>query len=257
MPNKTVVKSMQVLNLFLDHPKLTFNQMVEHSALPKTSLHRMVRSLEEMGFLEKNKDGFYSLGLLFLQFGQLVSKRLDIREIALPVMKELRDQVEEAVNLLVRERDEAIYIEKLDTLQPVRLYTSVGRRSPLYAGDSRILLAYLEDNELESYLSRVDLVPIGIGTITDKKELKRRLSEARDFGYSISRSELENYTASVSAPVFNSDGQVIAGISIAGIEARYQEERLPKLIRQVKESAEKISKRMGGVQRKDGGRNEE
>ena len=86
--------------------------MMEYSGVPKTSLHRMVGSLEEMGFLTKDEQGYYSLGLLFLQFGQLVANRLDIRNIAKPVMETLRDEVEEAVNLIVRDGDEAMYIEK-------------------------------------------------------------------------------------------------------------------------------------------------
>ena len=82
--NKTVVKSMQILTLFLKHSKLTFNEMIELTSLPKTSLHRMIISLEEMGFLTKDDEGYYSLGLIFLQFGQRVAESLDIREIALP-----------------------------------------------------------------------------------------------------------------------------------------------------------------------------
>jgi len=81
--NKTVVKSMQILTLFIKHPKLTFTEMMEYSGVPKTSLHRMVGSLEEMGFLTKDEQGYYSLGLLFLQFGQLVANRLDIRNISM------------------------------------------------------------------------------------------------------------------------------------------------------------------------------
>ena len=95
--------------------------MMELSGLPKTSLHRMIGSLEEMGFLTRDDNGYYSLGLIFLQFGQLVGERLDIRKIAYPIMKDLRDDVEEAVNLIVRDNDEAMYIEKVDTLHPVRL----------------------------------------------------------------------------------------------------------------------------------------
>ncbi|MFC7395365.1 IclR family transcriptional regulator [Scopulibacillus cellulosilyticus] len=243
--NKTVVKSMKILKLFLNHSKLTFNEMMEYSGIPKTSLHRMVGSLEEMGFLTKDEEGYYSLGLLFLQFGQLVADRLDIRTIARPIMKELRDDVEEAVNLIVRYGNEAMYIEKLDTPQPVRLYTSVGRRSPLYAGESRIILAYLPKGEQETYIENTDLKPIGIGTITDKHVLRQSLDEARKNGYVVTRSELENYTASVSAPVLNGQNQVAAAISVAGIEARYQEDRLPELIKKVKKAAMEISKKLG------------
>ncbi|MBM7646037.1 DNA-binding IclR family transcriptional regulator [Scopulibacillus daqui] len=243
--NKTVIKSMKILKLFLTHAKLSFNDMMEHSGIPKTSLHRMIRSLEEMGFLTKDEDGYYSLGLLFLQFGQLVADRLDIRTIARPFMKELRDDVEEAVHLIVKDGNEAMYIEKLDTPQPVRLYTSIGRRSPLYAGDSRIILAYLPKEEQEAYIETAELKPVGMGTITDKRMLRQLLDEARENGYAVTRSELEDYTASVSAPIFNGQNQVAAAISIAGIEARYREERLPELIVKVKETSMKISKKLG------------
>ncbi|WP_340373465.1 IclR family transcriptional regulator [Peribacillus sp. FSL E2-0218] len=243
--NKTVVKSMQILTLFIDHPKLTFNEMMEHSNLPKTSLHRMVGSLEEMGFLTRDDDGLYSLGLIFLQFGQLVGERLDIRAIAYPIMKQLRDDVEEAVNLIVRDKDEAMYIEKVDTLQPVRLYTSIGRRSPLYAGDSRIILAYLPEEERETYIDGTDLHPIAIGTITDENTLRHALEEARANGYTITSSELENYTKSVSAPILNGKNQIIAAISVAGIEARFQEDRLPELIEKVTKAAKEISMKLG------------
>ncbi|PEJ37687.1 IclR family transcriptional regulator [Peribacillus butanolivorans] len=243
--NKTVVKSMQILNLFMNHSKLTFNEMLELSGLPKTSLHRMIGSLEEMGFLTRDDDGYYSLGLIFLQFGQLVGERLDIRKIAYPIMKELRDDVEEAVNLIVRDTNEAMYIEKVDTLHPVRLYTSIGRRSPLYAGDSRIILAYLSEEEREAYLENIELKPIAIGTITDKKILRQALEDARMKGYTITSSELEDYTKSVSAPILNGKNQIVAGISVAGIDARFQEDRLPELIEKVKNAARRISLKLG------------
>jgi IclR family transcriptional regulator, KDG regulon repressor len=243
--NKTVVKSMQILTLFVNHSKLTFNEMIELSGLPKTSLHRMIVSLEEMGFLTKDDDGYYSLGLIFLQFGQLVAERLDIRKIALPVMKQLRDDVEEAVNLIVRDNNEGMYIEKINTLHPVRLYTSIGRRSPLYAGDSRIILANLPEAECEDYIENIELKPIAIGTITDKNVLRQALYDARKDGYTITSSELENYTKSISAPIWNGQNQIIAGLSIAGIDARFQEDRLPELIEKVTNAAKQISLKLG------------
>ncbi|RCK09742.1 hypothetical protein DT075_34875 [Bacillus licheniformis] len=66
------------------------------TGMPKTSVYRMVCSLEEMGFLDRDENGMYSLGLLFLQYGHLVSERLDIRKIALPIMEELRDDVDDS-----------------------------------------------------------------------------------------------------------------------------------------------------------------
>ncbi|MDF2680400.1 MAG: IclR family transcriptional regulator [Brevibacillus sp.] len=244
--NKTVVKSMELLNLFVEHSRLSLNEMVELSGIPKTSVHRMVGSLEGMDFLQKGEDGKYSLGLLFLQFGQLVSERLDIRQIALPAMNALRDLAEEAVNLTIRDGKEAIYIEKLDTNHPVRLYTKIGRRSPLYAGAcSRIILSYMEEKERERYLQEVELIAIGHGTITDMKRLRHELDHARETGYTISYSELENDTVSIAAPIFDHTSRLAAGLSIAGPQVRFGEDRLPDLIVHLQKSAQEISRELG------------
>jgi len=246
--NKTVVRSMDLLNLFLNHMKLNINEMVQLSGIPKTSVHRMIGSLEEMGFLHKDKDGRYSLGLLFLQFGNLVAERLDIRHIALEGMQKLRDEIGEAVHLVLRDGHESIYIEKLDTDHPVRLFTKIGKKAPLYAGaSSRIILAFMPEQEREAYLEEVELKPIGSGTIISKEELRASLTLSRQTGYSFSRSELENYTAELSAPLFDHSGQIIAALSIAGLEVHFGEEQLPNLIQKVTSAAHEISRKLGYI----------
>ncbi|MDF9840751.1 MULTISPECIES: IclR family transcriptional regulator [unclassified Paenibacillus] len=244
--NKTVVKSLDLLNLFLTNEELSLNEMVQLSGIPKTSIHRMIGSLEEMGFLHKDAEGKYSLGLLFLQFGQLVAERLDIRQVARPVMQALRDEFEEAVNLVIKDRNECIYIEKLESTHPVRLYTKIGRRAPLYAGAcARIILSFLPEQEREQYLQTINPVPFALGTVTDKQKLRQMLEESRINGYSISHSELEDHTASLAAPIFDYSGKVVGGLSIAGPDIRFQEDRLPELIERVKSSATDISRKLG------------
>lgn len=189
--NKTVVKAMTLLNLFLTRERLSLGDMIELTGMPKTSVYRMVCSLEEMGFLDRDENGMYSLGLLFLQYGHLVSERLDIRKIALPIMEELRDDVDEAVHLIVRQGNEAMYIEKIEGTQTVRLYTAIGRRSPLYAGAcARSILTFLPEEERDAYIEQTELVPIASGTIRDKAELIRIVDESyrRRYARSVIRS---------------------------------------------------------------------
>lgn len=215
--NKTVVRTMDILNLFIDHPELTFQEIIDLSGIPKTSVYRMLKSLEEMQFLEKGPDAKYRLGLIFLKFGSLVSSRLDLRTIAYPIMQELHDDVEEAVNLILRQGDEAVYIEKIDLKQKVRLYTAIGKKSPLYAGAcSRIILSFLSEDEIREYVRKTELRKFALETITDEQQLYKTIEQARMDGYTVSNSELENHTTSIAAPIFNHKGDVIAGISIAG-----------------------------------------
>jgi len=246
--NKTVIKSKDLLTLFLTHSKLSFNEIIQLTGTPKTSVHRMLGSLEDMGFLDKDEDNLYSLGLLFLQFGQLVADRLDIRQLALPVMKKLRDETEEAVNLIIKDGDEAMYVEKLDSTHPVRLYTAVGRRSPLYAGACpRIILAFLPQEEQEQYLKTIDFKMYASGTITDIDKLRLVLEETKNSGYAISKSELEDHTTAIAAPIFDHKGKVVGGLSLAGPDIRFQAERLPEFIEKVKAHAKEVSERMGYV----------
>lgn len=244
--NKTVIKSMDLLNLFLTHPKLNTNDMVQLSGMPKTSVHRMIGSLSDMGFLHKNQDGYYTLGLLFLQFGNLVAERLDIRHVALASMEKLRDDVGFAVHLVLRDGEESIYIEKLDTHHPVRLFTKIGKKAPLYAGaSSRTILAFMPDTDAAAYLEEAELAPVGSGTIVSKEELRTLLADTRRTGYSFSRSELEDYTAELSAPIFDHSGQIIAALSIAGLEVQFGGEHIPDLIQKVRSAAAEISLKLG------------
>lgn len=244
--NKTVVKSMDLLNLFRSYPKLSLSEMVQLSGIPKTSVHRMVSSLEDMGFLKKEENNKYSLGFLFLEFGQLVKERIDIRKIALPIMYSLREEAGEAVNLVIKEGNEAIYIEKLETLQPVRVYTKIGRRAPLYGGACpRILLAFLPEIEIEQYLKQTELKQVAMQTIMDKDYLLQVLAESKKNRYAVSHSELQDYSSAVAAPIFDSLNQVVAGISLVGPSMRFQEEHLSKLVELVKNGGNEISYKLG------------
>ncbi|PFQ17388.1 IclR family transcriptional regulator [Bacillus cereus] len=246
--NKTAVKTMDILELFYEHEELSLTEMVRLTNMPKTSVYRLIGSLEEMAFLQKNEKGKYRLGVVFLRFGQLVSQRLSVRNIAIPYMKELRDSLGQAVNfnLIIQDDNDAIYVEKMEGVQPVRVYTAVGRRAPLYAGACpRILLSYFSEEEKRRYIEEVDLKQFADGTIVDKEQLLEVLQMAKKEGYTISYSELENHTAAIAAPIFASDGTVVAGISISGLAIEYSESNISYFIAKVKETAHRISKELG------------
>lgn len=247
--NKTVLRSMDILSLFEEHAELTFQEIIELSQMPKTSVYRMLQSLEEMQFLEKGEDAKYRLGLIFLRFGSLVSARLDLRGAAYPIMKELHEDVEEAINLALKQGDTAVYIEKIDTKQKVRLFTAIGRTSPLYAGAcSRSILSFLPEVDIQAYVRNTELKQVAPGTITDKQVLYQSIEQANKDGYVQSNSELENHTSAVAAPIFNHEGAAIAGLSIAGIEAHYTEEQVRLYAEKVMKAANDISKKLGYVQ---------
>lgn len=98
---------------------------------------------------------------------------------------------------------------------------------------------------METYLESINPKSFANGTITEKDEIYETIKQARIDGYTISHSELENHTAAIAAPIFNHNGEVIAGISIAGIEANYQDENIEIYAKKVKKVAEAISMQLG------------
>lgn len=237
---------MELINLFMEHSELTFQEIVDISGIPKSSVFRMLSSLEEMRFLEKGEDAKYRLGTIFLKFGHLVSSRLNLRQIAEPIMQAIHKENRQAINLAILEGDEAVYIEKIDRYQRVKLYTSIGRRSPLYGGAcARAILSFLGERQIKAYLERVTLEPYTPKTIVSEEILWHSIKEARTMGYTVSKSELEAHTASVAAPIYDYRGKVIGSISIAGIEHDFTEEKVAQYGLIMMKAANDISRAIG------------
>lgn len=245
--NKTVLKSMEIIQVFFNEERLTLLQIMEKTNLPKTSAYRMAESLLELGFLEKDEHGAYRLGLIFLTLGNLVAERLDVRSIALPYMQKLRKETGEAVNLVIRDGDEAVYVEKVDTQERVRVYTQIGRRAPLYGGACpRVLLSFIEKEEQERLIESFQMKQYAAGTLTDKQSLRKSIEVTKNQGWSVSHSELEDHSSAIAAPILNHKGEVVAGISLVGPEVRFRdEEHAASMVEKVTEAAREISAKLG------------
>ncbi|CAI8863054.1 HTH-type transcriptional regulator KipR [Brevibacillus sp. IT-7CA2] len=247
--NRSVLKTLEFLEYFIQNSELSLAELVELSDMPKSTVFRILQTLEMRGFVSKtttHNPPKYQLGLKLLEFGNIVAQRLEIRKIALPYMQQLRDTVDEAVNLIIRDQDVGVYIEKVDTRQYVRVYTQVGRKSPLYAGACpRILLSFLPDHEIEELLNRVDMKKISPDTNIDKDLLWQWIHDARENGYTVSYGELEPDSAAIAVPIRDFTGQVIAGLSLAGATSRFQLDRLGYLVQETKAVANEIMSKLG------------
>jgi DNA-binding IclR family transcriptional regulator len=249
--NNSLDKTLKLLTYFnSDRQIIGLSELARLSSIPKATVYRMISTLQSHGFINKvsilGKDNQYKLGLRFLEYGKLVSEELEIRKIALPHMEKLRDKVNECVQLIMRDNDEAMYIEKLECTQYIRLYTREGRHAPLYGGACpRAILTFLPDNEIKRILDSVSLVKITEGTIVNKEELMELIKKDRQRGYTISYGELEPKTAAVGAPIFDDLNNVAASISIAGPDHRFTEKEIPYLIEELLKTTKGISKALG------------
>ncbi|WP_010530132.1 IclR family transcriptional regulator [Lentibacillus jeotgali] len=251
--SQSLLKAIKILDCFDGNRDLSLMNLVEISGLPKTTVYRLVSSLEQAGLLVKIKrsglDVKYRMGLKFLELGNKVSEQLEYRKIALPYMRTLNNELNELVYLAVIEGDEAVYVEQLNSTKPVRLVIKVGRRSPLYAGSApKLLLAFMGSDDIEEYLKDLDMEKFTDNTIYDKQKLKDELKLIRERGYSISQAERFEETMGFSYPVRDYSGKVIASLGVSIPVTDYSPEREKVILENIKKSAEHVSVELGYVQ---------
>ncbi len=243
----TFDKGLKILELFtLEKPRLTLRDVAECSGMTKPTALRMLNTLEANGYLMRDKSKAYCLGLRFLELANAVTERLDIRHAALAHMDELLIKVDQAVNLVIRDGYEAVYIEKRETGHAVRMYTRIGRRAPLYAGACpRCLITFLPDKDLQELLPKLTLVPFTPKTPKTIAELEERIKRERSLGYCFSQGELFEGTSAIAMPVRDHTRKVVGAISLAGPSASFNEEKLGYMIKHLARCVEDISREMG------------
>lgn len=248
--NQSVIKALQLLDYFKEYPELTLAEIAELDNMPKPTAYRLISSLEASGFLVKTKhtthDVKYHMGLKLLELGSYVADQLDYRRIALPHMKDLSEQLNEAVHLAVLDGEEAIYVEKIESKKHIRLYSKVGGRTPLYTGSGpKLLFAYLNPEVIEEILQRIELKKITDNTITDKETLAKELEKIRAQGYSHSKAEFYPDTAGFSFPIMNHHNQVIAALVVSIPIIKVEEGTEEFIIEKMRETSANISKDLG------------
>lgn len=243
----TFDKGLKLLDLFTaERPKLTLRDVAEISGLSKPTALRLLNTLEANGYLMRDRSKAYCLGLKFLELGNCVAERLDIRAVALPHMEELLIRADQAVNLVIRDGLEAVYIEKRETSHPVRMYTRIGRRAPLYAGACpRALIAFLAEKETADIISQLEFKPYTAAAPTNALELQERIKKERALGYCLSKGELFEGTGALAMPVRDYSRRVVASISISGPVGNFIEERQEYLLGALTRCVDAISKDLG------------
>ncbi|HLR67907.1 MAG TPA: IclR family transcriptional regulator, partial [Virgibacillus sp.] len=129
--NESVIKSLDILDVLREtEQELTLSEISEKTEISISTTYRILSTLESRKYLTKikysNQDIRYFLGLKFLSLGQVASEHLDLRIIALPHMKALRNDINEVVHLTVLDGNQAVYIEKVESTRNLRLYTAIG-----------------------------------------------------------------------------------------------------------------------------------
>ncbi len=195
--------------------------LAAETGLHPSTAFRILSALIEAGWVEKIGSG-YQLGHQLIRLASRVRRSTDLRQEALTVMQQLRDQLGETVNLTVREGDEVIYIERVTSPRMMRVEQVIGSRAPLHVtAVGKLMLAQLGEPFLHAYAQRTGLKRYTRHTLTDKAALLTAVQQAQQAGFAYDNEEAEEGVGCIGVLITNAAGEGIAGLSIsAPIERR-------------------------------------
>lgn len=240
-------RGLRLLELFTKSEKgLAASQVAKLSGLPVSTVHRFLVNLESTGYLNCSGAGIYHLGISCFSLGQAALGQLDIRRLSLPYLHDLNVQTRETIHLTIRQGNSAVYVEKLDSPEPLRIYSRIGATVGLHCtAVGKVILAYMPESELTGILPQLEFkrrTPNSIGSL---QEMQTHLQKARRSGYACDLEENEPHIRCVAAPIWDHAGAVNAALSITGPAVRMPLTRLRQLAPLVQQAGLRISRELG------------
>jgi IclR family KDG regulon transcriptional repressor len=227
--------------------ELSLTELSTKVDTPVSTVHRLLSTLMTYHLVEQNQqNGKYRLGLEVLHLGTAVLQQLDLRQEALPFMRELAENSGETVNLCVLNGHEVVYIEKVEGSSSLRMFSRIGHRAPVYCtGAGKVLLSEMSLDEVRGILRKQGMEALTCNTITSFKEFLRALEFVRLHGYGVDDEECEIGASCLAAPVRDHRGKIVASLSVSGASVRFGPERRSELVNQLVRISRELSERLG------------
>jgi DNA-binding IclR family transcriptional regulator len=244
---QSIERAIAILKAFtLENEELGVTELSQRLDLHKSTVSRLLASLQREGLVEENSvTRKYRLGMALVTLGGLVLQRLDMAQVARPLMQTLTDTTQETVSLAVRDRDEVVTIAQLPSPQPVRYIGWAGRRVPFHCTSTgKVLLAHLPMAEQKAIIAR-GLPRHTPNTIVSPDLLCSELTQVRERGYAASQEEFETGLNEVAAPIRDHTQGVVAAISVSGPAFRLSAERFSTVASHTRQAALTVSLRLG------------
>jgi DNA-binding IclR family transcriptional regulator len=246
---KSLTKALRLLKLFSPQRKeWAFEEMVTASGYHKSSVQRILATLERQGFVARTvpRRSRYRLGPELLYLGNVAEMSIDLAAAARPIMEALVRKVRETCYLCVAEDFRCLYIEKVECSQPVQIIHPVGKRNPMHCtGVGKALMSGMSEETIERLIASHGLDAYTRRTITDPLRLKRELESVRRRGIAVDNEELDPGVRCVAAPVRDASGKVVAALSISGPAQRFTPAALRRFEKEVRQASIDISQRLG------------
>jgi IclR family transcriptional regulator, pca regulon regulatory protein len=217
---QSLARGLSVITAFdADHSEMTLSEVAERTQLTRATARRFLRTLIELGYARS--DGrLFALTPQVLRMGTSYLSGLGLPEIAQPHLERLSDLLDESTSAAVLDGADIVYVARVPTRRIMSVSISIGTRFPAFATSmGRVLLAGLEPDELDAYLSVADLDAATAAVHLDEARLRAELDRVREQGWALVDQELEHGLRSIAAPV-TASARVRAAINVSTSASR-------------------------------------
>lgn len=247
--NQSLSRALTLLQRLAESPAgLNLTDLSYQLGIPTATVHRMLSTFEEQGFVEQDREqGLWFIGLKAFTVGNAFLARRDFVASARPHMHELVERCGETANLGVIDDGEVVFISQVESREVMRMIARLGSRSPIHAsGVGKALLAYLPEQRFARILQQRGLARFTDKTIDNPAQLRDELERIRQSGYALDDEEHAVGLRCVASAIFDQNGQALAAISLSGPKARVTDARLDELGIAVRQTADEITQALGG-----------
>ena len=239
-------KGIQVLELLADRDALSVSQVSAALGLNRSSAHRFLATLRELGYVDKDDEGKYRLTFRILEQAMKMADRFEIRRLARPYMERLAAVSGETVNLGLWDGRGIVHLDKIDSRNLLRIDSRIGSQAPAYCTAlGKTILAHLPPAEVDDYLDRTPLTSVGPKTFTDPAAFRAALADIRKRGVATDDEEMASGLRCVAAPVFDYTGAPRYALSVSGPAVRMGAEEIRRIAADVRDAARALSRQLG------------
>ncbi|SHK68304.1 IclR family transcriptional regulator [Actinacidiphila paucisporea] len=245
--SQTVDRALSILPLLAEGPA-SLEQVATRLDVHKSTALRLLRTLHDHGLVYRQQDQRYRLGARLFALAQQAVEALDIRGIAHPHLAALNERTGHTVHLAVYEQGEVVYIDKVESRYPVRMYSRIGRPVAItVAAVAKLLLADLPEPERRAVAEGLDYPRYTPRSTPDAAAFLAELARVRDQGWACDLGGHEESINCVGAPLHGPDGRVCAAMSVSAPNVVVTAEELLRLRPLILRTAEAIGAELSGV----------
>ncbi|MGV9315307.1 IclR family transcriptional regulator [Streptomyces sp. NPDC003691] len=244
---QNVLNALRTLEEVAERQPAGVAELARALSLPKSSVQRALVTLHEAGWIRPapGTPTRWTVTTKALHVGRHATGELGLRDIAVPVMEELRRRTDETVHLAVPEGGKVVLIERLETSKPVRIVLPLGHVLPAHASaNGKALLAAGPETAVERLIAE-GLERFTRASITDGAAFRAELAEIRERGYATNGGEWRTDVSAVASAVVDASGAPVASISVNVPSSRMTEESRAALGAAVREAARSVSRALG------------